>query len=178
MSTIRIRLKRTDVKRKFICINILCISICKYYHNMKIFLKYESTWTYRIRRKDAVGDNKVLHIKHVRILISNLFYPEAIGASHRPFIIFGTELFGDLTVLAGIRDLRRVQDMNRDDASPAAVDTVFYSDSHTAAENGKHFLENDGLVEFRGVGLPCFTGRSLKSTTVYNHFVRPRVRSK
>lgn len=113
------------------------------------------------------------HVKHVRILISNLFPPEAIGASHRPFIIFGTELFGDLTILAGIRDLRRVQDMNPYDTSAAAVDTVFYSDSHAVAENGKHLLENDGLVEFWGVGLPCFTGRSLESITVCNRFVRP-----
>jgi len=48
-------------------------------------------------------------------------------------------------------------------ASPATVDTVFYSDSHTMAENRKHLLENYGLVEFRTVGLPCFTRCSLKT---------------
>ena len=53
--------------------------------------------------------------------------------------------------------------MNCYDASPATVDTVFYSDSQTVAEYGEHFLENDGLVEFRGVGLPCFTRRPLEA---------------
>lgn len=103
--------------------------------------------------------------------------PEFIssGSNPGPFSTPGVELFGNLTVLVGIRDLRCVQDMNCYDASPATVDTVFYSDSHTVAENGKHFLENDGLVEFRGVGLPCFTGRPLEAPTVCNRFVRPRV---
>jgi len=92
------------------------------------------------------------------------FIRKAITYLFRQFFILSKELFGNLTVLSGIRNLCCVQDMNCHDASPATVDTVFYCDSHTMAENGKHFLENDGLVEFRGVGLPCFTCRSLQAS--------------
>lgn len=99
----------------------------------------------------------------VKIFNLKLFHREAIAYLRGPFFVLGNELFGNLTVFSRIRDLRRVQDMNCYSASPATVDTVFYSDSHAMAEHGEHFLENDGLVEFRGVGLPCFTRRPLEA---------------
>lgn len=77
-------------------------------------------------------------------------------------------VFGNLTVLSGIRDLCHVQNMNRYDARPTTVDTMFYSDSYTTTENRKHLLENDTLVKFRGVGLPLFACRSLIEALYFN----------